>query len=160
LLANVPRTKFWGVDRISTDNLRDTLLAATSIDSSIGILSIDYNDKNRGNLRALYLQDTGQKSGYLPDSSLVTTDKINVRDGHYPLGGYVHFSPPLQGDGNPSPAASAIVLKFRVEKIDQPLVDDIIAASLVPQCAMKVQRTGEMGNFKLRDGLSCGCYFD
>jgi len=160
LLADVPRTKFWGVDRLSTDNLRDTLLQAVAIDSSIGILSIDYNDKNRDNLRALYLQAKDQRVGYLPDSSAVAYDKANVRDGHYPLWGYVHFFTPLQGDGNPAPQASAVVLKFRVERIDQSLVDDIIAASLVPQCAMKVARTTEMGDFMTRSGFSCGCYFE
>jgi len=162
LLAEVPRTKFWGIDRLSTDNLRDTLLAATSsaASSSIGILSIDYNDKNRNNLRALYLQAKNQNVGYLPDSSPSSYDKVNVRDGHYPLWGYVHFFTPLQPDGNPSPAANAIVLKFHLERLDQGLIDDVIAASLVPQCAMKVARSTEMGDFALRDGFSCGCYFD
>jgi hypothetical protein len=85
---------------------------------------------------------------------------VNVRDGHYPLWGYVHFFTSLQADGNPSPAANAIVLKFHLERLEQALIDDVIAASLVPQCAMKVTRTTEMGDFELRDGFSCGCYFD
>lgn len=160
LMADVPRTKFWGIDRLSTDNLRDALLASTSINASIGILSIDYNDKNRDNLRALYLQAKGQTAGYLPDSSAVTYDKANVRDGHYPLWGYVHFFTQLQAGGVPSPQANAMVLKFRVERLDQGLIDDIIKASLVPSCAMKVARTTEMGDFSPRDGFGCGCYFD
>lgn len=160
LMADVPRTKFWGIDRLSTDNLRDSLLASTSINSSIGILSIDYNDKYRGNLRALYLQGKGQKCGYLPDSTLTSYDKANVRDGHYPLWGYVHFFTPLGPGGVPSAAASAMVLRFRVQKLDQSLVDDIIAASLVPQCAMKVARSAEMGDFSPQPGFQCGCYFD
>ena len=160
LFADVPRTKFWGIDRLSTDNLRDSLLASTSVAASIGILSIDYYDKNRGNLRALYLQSKGQTAGYVPDQAPTTYDKANVRDGHYPLWGYVHFFTPLGPGGVPSNAASALVLRFRVQRVEQQLLDDIISASLVPQCAMKVTRAAEMGDFSPQTGLQCGCYFD
>lgn len=160
LLADVVPSKFWGIDRLSTDNLRDSLLAAQSTNSAIGILSIDYNDKNRGNLRALYLQGKGQKCGYLPDSTPTTYDKANVRDGHYALWGYVHFFTPLGPGGVPTATANAMVLKFRVQKLEQGLLDDIITASLVPQCAMKVARTKEMGDLSPQAGFECGCYFD
>lgn len=165
-LIGVDRTMFWGIDRGSTDAIRDGLLASTDNEGTIGILSIDYNDKNRGNLKALYLQSKGQTAGYLPDSTPTTFDKINVRDGHYPLWGYVHFVVQLDHPGgNPlSPAANAMILLFNIPKIDQKLVDDIIAASEVPQCAMKVKRTDEVGtdggNFTKRTDFACGCYFD
>jgi len=158
LLIDVPKTKFWGIDRLTTDNLRDSLLASTDKSSSIGILSIDFNDKNRGNLKALYLQAKGQRCGYLPDSTPTTYDKINVRDGHYPLWGYVHFF--TQMVGGLDPAANAMVLLFNPPKIEQRLVDEIIAASLTPQCAMKVARTSEVGDYIQRPGFQCGCYFD
>ncbi|HEY0194566.1 MAG TPA: hypothetical protein VGC42_25815, partial [Kofleriaceae bacterium] len=160
LVVEVPKAKFWGVDRLTTDNLRDSLLASPSPDSSIGILSIDYNDKYRGNLKALYLQSKGQICGYQPDSQPTLFDKQNVRDGHYPLWGYVHFFAALGPGGVPSAAAAAMVLLFNVPKLDQKLVDDIIAASLTPQCAMKVERTAEIGDFSIRKGVQCGCYFD
>jgi len=160
LLTDVPRASFWGTDRLSTDNLRDSLLASTSASASIGILSVDYNDKNRGNLRALYLQSKGQSCGYQPDSSPTTYDKANVRDGHYPLWGYVHFFTPLGPGGVPSVAASAMVLRFRVPKLEQQLLDDIINASLIPTCAMTVARTSEMGDYVPQGGFQCGCYFD
>jgi hypothetical protein len=160
LLADVPRAKFWGVDRLSTENLRDSLLASTASNSSIGIVSIDYNDKNRGNLRGLYLQAKGQICGYQPDSTPTTYDKANVRDGHYPLWGYVHFFTPLGPGGVPSVAASAMVLRFRVPRVEQNLLDDIIEASLIPPCAMKVARTTEVGDYTAQTGFQCGCYFD
>ncbi len=160
LLVDVPAAAFWGVDRLSTDNLRDSLLASTSVNQSIGIVSIDYNDKNRDNLRALYLQASQQKCGYQPDSSPTSIDKLNVRDGHYPLWGYVHFFTRLGAGGVPSPAASAMVLRFAVPKLEQVLIDNIIAASLIPQCAMKVARTAEVGDFAPQSGFQCGCYFD
>ena len=157
LLIDVPRNMFWGVDTLSTENLRDSLLAATSnsVTSSIGILSIDFNDSNRQNLKALYLQARGQNCGYQPDSSPTTKDKVNVRDGHYPLWGYVHFFTP-----DPNGRARPMVLLFNAQRFEQRLVDDIIAASLTPQCAMKVARTSEMGDYTDRTGFQCGCYFD
>jgi hypothetical protein len=160
LIFEVPKTKFWGIDRLSTDNLRDSMLATTQAEQSIGILSIDYADKNRGNLRSLFLQAKGQTCGYLPDSNKNTFDKLNVRDGHYPLWGYVHFYTPIGPGGVPSDAAKAFVTRISVSRLDQSLLDNIIAASLVPQCAMRVVRTAEVGNFTPQNGLSCGCYFD
>jgi hypothetical protein len=160
LLIGVPKTKFWGIDRLSTDNLRDSMLASTAAEQSIGILSIDYADKNRGNLRSLYLQSQGQSCGYLPDSNKNSFDKMNVRDGHYPLWGYVHFFTPVGPGGVPSDAAKAVVTKFSVSRLDQTLVDNIIGASLIPQCAMKVVRNGEESDFSAQTGLQCGCYFD
>ena len=160
LLIDVPKSKFWGIDRLSTDNLRDSLLASTSVEPSIGILSIDYNDKNRGNLKSLYLQSKDQLCGYQPDSQPTTYDKANVRDGHYPLWGYVHFFTKIGSGGVPSAAANAMVLLFNVQKLNQALLDDVIAASLTPQCAMKVSRMAEIGDFSARAGVQCGCYFD
>ena len=159
-LIHVPRAAFWGVDRLSTDNIRDSLIASAAPDESIGILSIDYADKARGNLRVLYLQAEGQLSGYLPDSTATALDKANVRDGHYPLWGYVHFYT-ANINGAPSPAAGAFVTRFSVPKLDRQLIDAMIDASLVPQCAMKVARDTEMGGFASNPyKYQCGCYFD
>lgn len=159
-LIHVPRTAFWGVDRLSTDNIRDSLIASASPDAALGILSIDYADKSRGNLRVLYLQGEGQLAGYLPDSNDTSLDKINVRDGHYPLWGYVHFYT-ANINGAPSPAAGAFVTRFSVPKLDRELVDAMIDASQVPQCAMRVARETEMGPFvKNPYKFDCTCYFD
>ena len=160
VLFNVPKTKFWGIDRLSTDNLRDSMLASTEAEASIGILSIVDADVNRGNLRSLYLQSPGQLSGFLPDSNKNSFDKKNVRDGHYPLWGYEHFFTPVGPGGVPSDAAKAFVTRFSIARLDQRLLDNIIAASLVPQCAMRVVRTGETATFTPNNGLQCGCYFD
>jgi hypothetical protein len=159
-LIHVPRTAFWGVDRLSTDNLRDSLIASAAPDASIGILSIDYADKTRGNLRVLYLQAEGQLSGFLPDSTPTSLDKINVRDGHYPLWGYVHFYT-ANLNGAPAPAAGAFVTRFSAPKLERQLVDAMIDASVVPQCAMRVARDTEMGPFvPSSHKFQCGCYFE
>ena len=159
-LIHVPRTAFWGVDRLSTDNIRDSLAGSGAPEQSIGILSIDYADKSRGNLRVLYLQGEGQISGFLPDSTATSFNKANVRDGHYPLWGYVHFYT-ANINGAPSTAAGAFVTRFSVPKLDRALIDAMIDASLVPQCAMKVARDTEMGPYLHNPNkYQCGCYFD
>ncbi|HEY5284075.1 MAG TPA: hypothetical protein VIM14_14880 [Polyangia bacterium] len=159
-LIHVPRTAFWGVDRLSTDNIRDSLTQSAQPEESIGILSIDYADKGRGNLRVLYLQGEGQIAGFLPDSTATSLNKANVRDGHYPLWGYVHFYT-ANLNGAPSAAAGAFVTRFSVPKLDLPLVDAMIDASLVPQCAMRVARDAEMGEFLHNpNNYACGCHFD
>jgi hypothetical protein len=159
LLVDVDKAKFWGVDRLSTENLRDALLVAKDPNSAIGILSIDFYDNYRDNLNALFLQAKGQDCGYQPDSTPMTTDKANVRDGHYPLWGYVHLFTRVQG-GEPSQQAKAMALLFNLPKLEKRLVDDIIDVSLVPQCAMSVVRNSEMGNYQPKTGFQCGCYFD
>jgi hypothetical protein len=159
-LIHVPRAAFWGVDRLSTDNIRDSLNASAAPEQSIGILSIDYADKSRGNLRVLFLQGEGQLSGFLPDSTATSLNKANVRDGHYPLWGYVHFYT-ANIAGAPSSAAGVFVTRFAVPKLDRALVDAMIDASLVPQCAMKVARDTENGPFLHNpNNYQCGCYFD
>ena len=67
---------------------------------------------------------------------------------------------PIGPGGVPSDAAKAFITRFSVARLDQTLIDNIIAASLVPQCAMKVARAGEGGEYKPPTGLQCGCYFD
>jgi archaellum component FlaF (FlaF/FlaG flagellin family) len=159
-LIHVPRTAFWGVDRLSTDAIRDSLSVSGAPEQSIGILSIDYADKARGNLRVLFLQAEGQLSGYLPDSTDTALNKANVRDGHYPLWGYVHFYA-ANINGAPSAEAGAFVTRFSVPKLDRALVDAMVDASLVPQCAMDVARETEMGAFVRNPyEFRCGCYFD
>jgi len=159
-LIDVPRTAFWGVDRLSTDAIRDSLKVSPAPEQSIGILSIDYVDKDRDNLHVLFLQSEGQLSGYLPDSTDTSLNKANVRDGHYPLWGYVHFYT-ANINGAPSAAAGAFVTRFSVPNLDHQLVDAMIDASLVPQCAMKVARSTEMGAFVPNPyEFQCGCHFD
>jgi len=123
-------------------------------------LSIVDADVNRGNLRTLFLQSPGQIAGYLPDSTKNSFDKMNVRDGHYPLWGYEHFFTAIGPGGVPSDAAKAFVTRISVSRLDQTLLDNLISASLIPQCAMKVTRNSEVGDFSPQNGLQCGCYFD
>ncbi len=107
---------WWGIDRLSAPNLVASMQAIDPLvsESVIGVLSADFADRARSNLRQLAFQQRGQKYGYLPDSSPQVSDKANVRDGHYPIWGAIHFYANTTA-GVPSQAASALrVLGWRI----------------------------------------------
>jgi ABC-type phosphate transport system substrate-binding protein len=159
---NVDARQWWGVDRGGSTRVRDQLLsvAPARANGAIGILSTDFADAERARLRILAFSSRGQLCGYYPDSSLFTRDKINVRDGHYAMWGPIHLYAAVTG-GVPNAAAAALVTRFGVPRLDQALLDAIIKASLVPQCAMKVTRTEEMGPITAYSpDFQCGCYFE
>ena len=155
-------TMWWGFDRLSAGNLVESMEAVTPSDAeaSIGVLSNDYADRSRANLTELAFQQAGQTYGYLPDSTPTSLDKMNVRDGHYPVWGQIHLLAPVVG-GEPSQAASALVTQFTVPKLDQNLVTAIIQAGFIPTCAMQVSHTSEVGALsQSTPTFGCGCYFD
>jgi len=153
---------WWGIDQGGSSKVRDTLeaVAPSRASSAIGILSTDFTDPERSRLRMLAFKGKEQLCGYLPDSTLFTRDKLNVRDGHYSIWGPVHFFAPVTG-GVPGAAAAALVTRFTLPRLDQSLLDAIIKIGFVPACAMKVQRTTEMGPISpVSPEFQCGCYFE
>jgi hypothetical protein len=159
---NVPPTGWWGIDRLSADNLTASLegIDPLSAEKAIGVLSADFADRARANVRELMFQEEGQACGFLPDSSPTTFDKLNVRDGHYPIWGPIHL---FTNDQNsvPSQAAGALVTRFSVPRLEQSLLDAIISSGYIPQCAMRVQRSEEMGSLgSYQPQFGCGCYFE
>ena len=118
-------------------------------------------DDERGNLRVLAFKPFGGLCAYLPDSTATSFDKRNVRDGHYPIWGPVHFFAQTSS-GVPSAAASSLVTRFAAPKLDQTLMDAIIQKHLVPKCAMAVKRSAEIGPFQKRvaTDFRCDCYFE
>jgi hypothetical protein len=159
---NVPPSSWWGIDRLSSDNLRDSMevVDPTVAERAIGVLSSDFADKARANLRVLNFQGVGQACGYLPDSSPTSFDKANVRDGHYPIWGPIHLFA-ATSNGVPSAAADALVRRFAVPRLDQKLIDAIVTSGYIPNCAMRVRRDQEMGPLmSYQPQFGCGCYFD
>jgi hypothetical protein len=158
----VPATAWWGIDRLSSDNLRDSLSLAdpTRPDKAIGVLSSDFADKARQNLRTLAFQGAGQSCGYLPDSTAMSFDKANVRDGHYPIWGPIHFYAALT-NLVPSPQADALIKLLSVPKLEKNLLDAVVVAGYIPACAMRVNRVEEMGPLDSRPPeFGCGCYYE
>jgi hypothetical protein len=160
----VPAGSFWGIDRGTAANV-DALMRVISDDTlaqqAIGIISADYYDDDRANLRALAFKAAGQECAYLPDSTQFRRDKRNVRDGHYPIWGPVHFFTAVSNGVPVSPAAQAFVSVVSVPNVPQALLDAFIGSSLVPTCAMQVQRGSELGPLSAyTPPFQCGCYFE
>jgi hypothetical protein len=156
--------QFWGIDQGSANNVKDGIISVNGTPSqsaAIGIISVDVYDENRDNLRALAYQETGQDCAYLPDSTPTSTDKQNVRDGHYPIWGPLHFySPLMPATDNARNFVTYIVGYTQLQTI----IDAFIRASVVPPCAMEVQRdqSTELGPISAlpTSQQSCGCYFE
>jgi hypothetical protein len=158
----VPPNEFWGIDRQSAQNVHDLLASLTSnpteAEEAIGIIAVDVYDSDRSDLRALAYKAQGQNCAYLPDSTAATYDKQNVRDGHYPIWGPLHFF-----TANNAPTQATSFLSYFNGATYIPLIlDAFIDASLIPNCAMTVQREGnvELGALtSFTPTQSCACYF-
>jgi hypothetical protein len=154
----VSADRFWGIDQGSALNMAQTLTLINDpvqAQQAIGIISVDYYDTNRMKLKALAFKASGQTCAYLPDSSAHTADKRNVRDGHYPIWGPLHFF----SSRNRTPAAAEFLTAVTASDTTS-VLDAYIAASLVPTCAMLVQRDTEVGPLSPYPGHQCGCYFE
>jgi len=158
----VSPTAWWGIDRLSATNLVAAMeaLDPTKADAAIGILSSDFADRSRGNLRVLAFQQRGQRFGYLPDSKPELRDKANVRDGHYPIWGAIHLMATTQNN-QASAAASALIPQLTNAKLEPSVLGAIIDAGFVPPCAMKVDHSSELGPISvIKPPVACGCFFD
>lgn len=137
-------------------------------DPAIGILGSDVYDSstNRAALKALFFKAFNQTKPYLPDSKSTTFDKKNVREGRYGIWGPVHIIAATGASGRATNAKVADLID--VIQLKKPLtttsvLDVLIDSHLVPQCAMKVSRTSEMGPIGAcvpAAAERCGCYMD
>lgn len=167
MLASAIRVdaKVWqGVDRGSNDNVfasLSSLVAQADADKGIGILAADYS--SRQEVKQLAYQHYGQRCGYKPDVSAL--DKRNVREGRYAIWGPMHLLTQVDGSGLAKNARARDLIAYLTGSEPPPLGVDLIrtavAQHVVPPCAMKVQRTSEMGTMtKFKPARSCGCAFD
>jgi hypothetical protein len=167
---NLTAAAMKGMDSGGTGGVVTALTTAgsspTTAEPAIGIISSDAYDVNRMNLKALAFQSFKQKHAYYPDSTSTAFDKKNVRDGHYTIWGPLHMVAKVGADGKATkPQVQDFIDYVQLKK---PLgttkfIDVMIGAHVVPACAMKVQRSVEMGPlspFNPAPGTACGCYFD
>jgi hypothetical protein len=168
----VPANKLWGIDQGTAQALAAdlALVIDDQAEKSIGILGSDFFEKNKQQLKALAYQAAGQECAYLPDSGSGSRDKINVRDGHYPIWGPTHFFYAQTGL-MPAPAVAEFITLFSTPVIPTQMLDAFIDSGLVPRCAMMVRRDGEVGlaagasgpavpMISYRPARPCGCHFD
>jgi hypothetical protein len=161
---NLAPNAFWGFDQGTAENLASHLQDVKDIalaQGSIGILGADFYDRNRANLKALAFKAEHQTCAYLPDSSPNSRDKINVRDGHYPVWGPFHFFAPAYQTAI-SDVAKKFVDLFNLSPIPEELLDAFIDSSFVPDCAMMVQRQStDLGTPAVyQPRTPCRCHFE
>ncbi len=159
--------QFWGTDQGSAANMANNLALLSqqdNVNAALGIIGTDFYDQpiNRGRLKALGFQAAGQSCAYLPDSGLPARDKINVRDGHYPLWGRIHFFSAVTNGMPVSQAAATFLPLFAGPTFDLDVLTALVKAGFVPPCAMKVTRDSELGDLTYDDppAVACGCFFD
>ncbi len=170
----VATTRWYGVTpsvagASGTQSMIDVLTTAATAQNgnAIGILgSADIDPVRRlgtastpAPIRELAYKHNGQNCGYLPDSGPNTYDKQNVRDGHYFIWGPLHIFT------LPTSSASAPTVVSYLTGFQQLGTTDVIAAEaqagLVPQCAMRVQRSTEVGDLSpITQSAPCGCYYE
>ena len=107
----------------------------------------------------------GQSCGYWPDSTPTAFDKRNVRDGQYFLWANTHFYTRVDESGEPLHPDVATLVGWLTRTVQPPAGIDVtaieIASGTVPDCAMEVRRTDDLGDIAIyAPDEPCGCFFD
>jgi hypothetical protein len=147
----VPAGKFKGVASASGGDVLKgitAMAAAGNADKTIGILGADaINATSRPMLKILGYQHYGQDCAYWPDTDANSFDKINVRDGHYPIWGPLHLIASVENGEIADPNTKQVVDYLSGAKT--PTGFDLIELeaknNVVPACAMHVSRTEDGG---------------
>jgi hypothetical protein len=161
----VDADRWRGTGTTGSDDLKMKLSTSMLPANAIGILSTDVAQENRPILSVLAYQHFGQTCGYYPDREITSNEKQNVRDGHYAIWGPLHLFTVLNNMGYPLKPVVADIIGFMTGTKAPPLGLDLIALEaqrhVVPQCAMRVKRTEEMGPLaSFAPPGACGCYYD
>jgi hypothetical protein len=129
---------------------------------AIGFSSASEFDRNRGAVSPLAFRAAGQTLAYYPDSGPGVADRRNVRDGHYPIWGYIHLIAKTTA-GTLGAQAADLIAWINGTKTS-PRIDHVAleaGAGLVPQCAMKVKRSSDGGGLSpYTPAQACSCGFE
>jgi ABC-type phosphate transport system substrate-binding protein len=161
----VPPDRWKGTPTASSTDMVMRLGVANFADQTIGILTAAVAQDNRATVKVLAYQDFAGKCAVFPDSSDATNDKANVRSGLYPIWGPLHLLIRLNGTGYPANAKAGEVVGYITGSRPTPAGIDLVKieaqSKVVPQCAMRVRRTQEMGPvMPFAPSGACGCYYE
>ena len=161
----VPADRWKGTPTTSSSDLLTRLGMANFPNQSIGILSAEVAQDNRSTVKVLAYQNFGQTCAIFPDSSESANDKANVRSGQYPIWGPLHLFVKLNASGYPVNAKAGEVVGTLAGTRPAPAGLDLVKIEAqrhaVPQCAMRVRRTQEMGPaMSFTPPAACGCYYE
>jgi hypothetical protein len=159
---------YWrGVIKAKSSEVKPALLALSDPEKGLGITSADVADEmdSRANLRTLAYQHYGQNCAFTPDSTSGSSDKRNVRDGHYELWAPLHFYTRGSG-GHTQDRFIGEIVSFLTGAKPLPnrntdLITTLKQAGLIPTCAMHVTRAKEGARIvPFQPSPSCSCYYD
>lgn len=161
----VPAAQWKGVTHQTSGGVLTDLVAAATggnANAAIGILSTGFMDQQRGTLKELAYQHYEQDCGYWPDSDTTKFDKQNVRDGHYAIWGPLHMLARVS-NGTAVNANAQKILDYLTGAVT-PTTFDLIQTEakggVVPDCAMRVSRTAEIGAMaSYMPAKSCWCKY-
>jgi hypothetical protein len=159
---------FWrGVIKQRSSEVKPGLLMLADPERALGITSADVADEAdaRANLRTLAYQHFDQGCAFTPDSSVGSSDKRNVRDGHYELWAPLHFYTRGPNGRTQDPFVSEIVSYLTgarsLPNRNTDFITTLKQGGLVPTCAMRVTRSSEGARIEpFEPSPSCSCYFD
>ena len=129
---------------------------------TIGFVAVSEIERNRIAGFNLAFQAKGQTQAFYANSRVDSTDRRNVRDGHYPLWGYTHVISKMTG-ASLSPQASELIGWIDGTKASTKFdtVSFEASAGLVPLCAMKVKRSSDGGLLSPYSApQTCHCAFE
>jgi hypothetical protein len=176
--------KWWGVNSGSSGGVITNVTNADlsqdggAIDQSIGIAASDVVDQNRlGNIngmtgqqptvKILAIQDqrtpTSSCAGAVyPDATSSTYDKLNVRNGIYPIWGPSHLYTQMNGAPNGTSVGEIVDVFTGLHALPStPLIGNFAGKSVIPLCAMHVSRTSDGQDYSpFKPQKRCDCYYD
>lgn len=135
--------------------------------TALGILPTTIADPRRtSEARVMAFQAIGQHGAFYPDRRSTTFEKQNVRDGHYPLWGYLHallradpVQPTQPKSANGARVAGILLAQSQVG--GQDVLPMQVAAGFVPQCAMHIARTDDVSApITYTPPDPCHCWFE
>ena len=134
-------------------------------EQTLGILSLQRYDGARDQVKMLAFEAFGQSclGAVWPDSDATAFDKRNLRDGHYPIWGYL-WAIGAGADGVMSDARAERFAAFLAGSTPINGADPVIdaaAAGAVPACAMQVRRAYDGAPLEaFEHPTPCGCAFE
>jgi hypothetical protein len=161
----VPGDKWKGVRFDGSPMVVSALQASTAPESAIGILGAEVYDANRTTLKELAFRAKDQYAAYFCDSTSTSRDKQNIRDGHYTVWSPTVWMDNIDAMGNPVKVDARYVTDMIAGHPVTPAPNfdpNVIVATvgLVPDCAMRVQRSFDGGPLSLyQPQTSCVCKY-
>ncbi|MBL9003730.1 MAG: hypothetical protein JNJ46_05750 [Myxococcales bacterium] len=134
--------------------------------TALSILPTTLIDRRRADVRVLGFQSIGQRGAFFPDRKTNTFDKQNVRDGHYPLWGYMHLlmlADPVRPTQALSLAAARVadILSGKEKVAARDTLPMQVTHGFVPQCAMRVAKASDGAPLTPAPAKdACHCWFE